>query len=126
MLTALFRLKGEGGISGPDLAGIGDRRSAVYLRESLLNPEAALPDGYMLTAVTLKNGTKVTGTRANEDSFSIQIRDAAGRAHSFWKTDIAQLNKQFGKSPMPSYKTRLTEAELTDMVAYLVSLKESK
>src|SRR5580693_416968 len=31
-------IKGEGGISGPDLAGIGGRRSAGYLRESLVDP----------------------------------------------------------------------------------------
>jgi hypothetical protein len=49
-----------------------------------------------------------------------------GRSHSFWKQDIDQLNKQRGKSPMPSYKGQLSEDELTDVVAYLVSLKEEK
>ena len=119
-------MKGDGGISGPDLAGIGVRRSAAYLKESLVTPEAALPDGYLLVTVSLKSGSSVTGLRANEDSFSIQVLDAAGRVHSFWKSDVAELKKQRGKSPMPSYKGTLSEDELTDLVAYLASLKEEK
>ena len=119
-------MKGDGGISGPDLAGIGERRSAVYLKESLLNPDAAVPDGYLLVTASLKNGTNITGLRANEDSFSIQILDSTGRAHSLWKSEVAELKKQPGKSAMPSYKGKLSEEEITDLVAYLASLKEEK
>jgi len=64
--------------------------------------------------------------RVNEDSFSIQIRDDSGRSYSFWKTDVAKIDKQRGKSPMPSYKGQLSDDELTDVVAYLASLKEEK
>jgi len=76
--------------------------------------------------VVAKNGQSVTGVRVNEDSFSIQIRDDAGRSHSFWKHEITQVDKQRGKSPMPSYKGKLAEDELTDLVAHLASLKEEK
>src|SRR5436190_1522451 len=72
-------MKGEGGISGPDLTGIGARRSAGYLRESLVDPSAAVPDGYLLVSVVTKGGEKVSGVRVNEDSFSLQIRDGSGR-----------------------------------------------
>ena len=116
----------EGGISGPNLAGIGSSRSAAFLRESLLDPSAAVPEGYLLVTVVPKNGEAVTGVRVNEDSFSIQVRDNAGRSHSFWKSEVTQIDKQQRKSPMPSYKGQLSEAELTDLVAYLASLKEAK
>src|SRR5579859_1891503 len=119
-------IKGEGGISGPDLAGIGDRRSAAYLRESLVDPGAAVPERYLLVTVATKDGRNVTGVRVNEDSFSLQLRDDSGRSYSFWKHEIAQVNKQRGKSPMPSYKGQLSDDELTDLVAYLASLKEEK
>jgi putative heme-binding domain-containing protein len=124
--AACHSIQGEGGLSGPDLAGIGVRRSAQYLRESVVDPQAAVPEGYMLVTVVAKDGQKVTGVRVNEDSFSIQVRDDSGRSHSFWKTEIAQTDKQRGKSPMPSYKAQLAEDELTDLVAYLASLKEAK
>lgn len=119
-------LNGEGGVSAPDLTGVGARRSAAYLKESILTPEAAVPDGYMLVTVRTRDGAPVTGVRANEDSFSIQLRDAAGRLHSFWKAEIGEPVKQRGKSPMPSYQGTLTDEEVTDLVAYLASLKEEK
>jgi cytochrome c oxidase cbb3-type subunit III len=117
---------GEGGVAGPDLSSIGDSRSAAYLRESIVNPGAAVPEGYLLVTVVPNGGERVTGMRVNEDSFSIQIRDNSGRSYSFWKKDLAQVERQQGKSPMPSYQGQLAEAELTNLVAYLASLKEAK
>ncbi len=119
-------IHGDGGVSGPDLADIGSRRSAGYLRESIVDPQAAVPEGYLLTTLVTKNGQNLTGVRVNEDSFSIQIRDGSGRSYSFWKSDVAKIDKQRGKSPMPSYKGQLTDDELTDLVAYLASMKEEK
>jgi len=119
-------IHGEGGVAGPDLSGIGESRSAAYLRESLVTPGAAVPEGYLLVTVVPKSGERVTGARVNEDSFSIQIRDSGGRSYSFWKKDVAQIDRQPGKSPMPSYQGQLADGELTDLVAYLASLKEAK
>jgi cytochrome c oxidase cbb3-type subunit III len=113
-------------VAGPDLSSIGDSRSAAYLRESLLKPDAAVPEGFLLVTVVPNSGQPVTGARVNEDSFSIQIRDSQGRSLSFWKKDLAKIDRQRGKSPMPSYQGQLTEAELTDLTAYLASLKETK
>jgi len=119
-------IMGEGGVAGPDLSAIGSMRSATHLRESLIDPQASVPEDYLLLTVTPKNGTAVTGVRVNEDSFSIQVRDSSGRSMSFWKSDIASIERQRGRSPMPSYKGQLLDSELTDLVAYLASLKERK
>ncbi len=119
-------IRGEGGVAGPDLSAVGEARSAAYLRESLVNPGAAAPEGYLLVTVVPNAGERVTGVRVNEDSFSIQIRDSAGRSYSFWKKDVSHVEKQRGKSLMPSYQGQLSDAELTDLVAYLASLKEVK
>jgi cytochrome c1 len=64
--------------------------------------------------------------RANEDSFTIQLRDASNRFHSFRKQEITELKKEAGVSSMPSYKTTLTDAEIEDLVAYLASLRGEK
>jgi putative heme-binding domain-containing protein len=116
---------GEGGISGPDLTLIGAARSATHLRESIIDPEASVPEDFLMVTVTPKSGSAVAGVRVNEDSFSIQVRDSNGRSHSFWKSDVERIERQKGKSPMPSFKAQLSDAELTDLVAYLASLKET-
>ena len=124
--TGCHSIHGEGGVAGPDLAAIGDSRSAAYLRESIVNPGAAVPEDYLLVTVTPKSGSRVTGTRLNEDSFSLQFRDSGGHFYSFRKSEVAQIDEPRGRSPMPSYEGQLSDAELTDVVAYLASLREAK
>jgi len=124
--TSCHAINGEGGVSGPALTSIGARRSAAYLRAALVTPESAVPDNYLLVTAAPKSGPPTTGRRINEDSFSIQLLDNKGRVHSFWKSELADLTKQPRKSPMPSYKAAFSDAELTDLVSYLASLKEDK
>ncbi|MBI3470763.1 MAG: c-type cytochrome [Candidatus Solibacter usitatus] len=113
----------KGGRMGPDLSEAGLRRSAAYLREALLRPEADVPEGFLQVRLTPRRGEAMTAIRLNEDTYSIQVRDLNDRLHSFWKHDLAQLEKQPGKSPMPAYGTVFSVSELDDIVAYLVSLR---
>jgi putative heme-binding domain-containing protein len=116
-------MNGRGGALGPDLTDIGARRSPSYLRESLVEPEAAVPDGFLQVELLTRDGRRIKGVRLNEDTFSIQIHDLAGNFHSFFRSELQQLNKQPGKSPMPSYQDTFTARELDDLVSYLDSLR---
>jgi len=116
---------GRGGAIGPDLTDIGARASAAFIRSSLLDPEAAVPDGFLQVRAIHKDGRTITGVRCNEDSFSIQLRDISGEFYSFWKRELRALHKEWGKSPMPSYRDSLSSSDLDDLVAYLVSLEGS-
>jgi putative heme-binding domain-containing protein len=118
-------VSGRGGATGPDLTDIGARASAAFIRSSLLDPEAGVPDGFLLVRAVHKDGRTITGVRCNEDSFSIQLRDISGEFHSFWKDELQGLHKEWGKSPMPGYRDRLSPSDLDDLVAYLVSLEGS-
>ena len=121
---------------GPDLTEIGVRRGPSHLKTSLLDPEAeipdnfsvyrrvvVMPDNFLQVRVLTVDGRRLTGVRLNEDLLSIQLRDYSGGLHSFLKSELRELHKDWGKSPMPSYRNTLTEAELEDLVAYLVSLR---
>jgi cytochrome c oxidase cbb3-type subunit 3 len=126
----------RGGRLGPDLTEIGGRRSPAYLRTSMLNPEAEVPEGFAfyrkviympdnflrVRAVTT-DGKQITGVRVDEDTFTIQIRDDSDRLFSFRKNELRELNEDWGKSPMPNYAGKLSEAELQNLVAYLASLQ---
>jgi putative heme-binding domain-containing protein len=121
---------------GPDLTSVGARRSAEFIRQSLVDPGSALPQGltgvlafgfreYLpVTAVEQPGRSELQGHRVNETSFAILVRDRAGKLHSFHKTELVELTKQFGQSLMPSYRELLSDAELDDLVAYLISLPE--
>jgi putative heme-binding domain-containing protein len=119
-------VRGQGGSLGPDLSEVGARRSPAYLREALTDPGASAPEGFLVISVTTRDGRRVRGTRINEDSFTIQLRDANNRFHSFRKRELAEVNKEFGASTMPSYQTTLTASEIDDLVAYLASLRGEK
>jgi putative heme-binding domain-containing protein len=119
-------IDGKGGRLGPDLSSIGARRSLAHLRESLVKPEADAPDRFAWVTVVDRSGAKIEGVRLNEDTFSIQIRDAKDHLRSFWKRDVKQVHVDLKKSPMPSYAKTLAESELGDLVAYLAGLGGEK
>jgi cytochrome c oxidase cbb3-type subunit 3 len=118
-------IRGEGGASGPELTEIGARRSAAYLREALIDPDASVPEKFLTVSVTTRADRKHRGVRINEDSFTIQLRDDKDHFRSFRKAELKELKKEFGVSTMPNYKT-FAAAELDDMVAYLASLRGEK
>ena len=115
----------EGGVTGPDLNGIGARRTLAQLQTAVLDPNAeVLPDYWRLRART-KSGQTVAGTRMNEDMISFQIREPSGRLRSLWKSELASYEMDH-TSPMPSFQGKLQPAELEDLVAYLVSLQAAE
>jgi len=116
-------IEGQGGILGPDLSDVGLRRGADYLRESLVSPDATIPERYLLVRAQTRAGEEVVGVRVNEDSFTIQLRDQAGRIHSLSKLELEDLEKAFGESLMPSYGSELSASELENLIAYLASLR---
>jgi len=119
-------IAGRGGALGPDLNDIGSRRSPAYLREALLDPEAALPEGFLQVRLVTMDGRRMTGVRLNEDAFSIQLRDLSDQFHSFWKDELQEIENQPGKSPMPGYSDVFNPRELDDIIAYLASFRGAR
>jgi cytochrome c oxidase cbb3-type subunit 3 len=113
---------GRGGALGPELGNIGARRDVDELRNSLVDPDAVVVVGFVKTRVTTADGTTLTGVRLNEDSFSIQIRDTSNKFHSFWKSELRQIEKELDRSLMPSSRDTLSADEREDVVSYLISL----
>lgn len=112
----------EGGHLGPDLTDVGRRKTLAYLEESIVSPDADVPFAYRAVRITTKSGESIGGLRLNEDDVSIQLRDAQDRLRSFLKDDLAAV--RYDKSSlMPSYAQVLSRKEITDLVAYLNSLR---
>ena len=112
---------GEG--FGPELTDIGTRRNGAHLRQAILKPATLLPEGFLYVSAVTQNGATVRGIRVNEDSFNIQIKDARGQFYSLTKSELKDLKRLPGETPMPSYEKSLHAEELDDLVAYLATLK---
>ena len=115
-------VSGAGGFSGPDLSGIGSRRTLAQLETALLDPDAEVDSDYWSLRARTKSGQTVNAIRMNEDTDSFQILESSGRLRSLWKADLASY-EIVHTSPMPSYKGKLSRSEVEDLVAYLVSLR---
>ena len=133
--SACHMIAGEGGSIGPDLTRIGAMRGPASLKARLLDPAANLPQlggggmmgnswtQYAMYRAVEKNGHVVEGTRMSEDSFTIVLKDATGKLHALWKPDLHSLEREPAKSIMPSFKGTLSDEQLEDVVAYLLTLK---
>ncbi len=119
--STCHRVDGTGGRLGPELSRIGQVRRAAELEQSVLDPGAeVLPTSRFYRVVT-RGGQTITGRLLNHDTFTVQLLDSAEQLRSFEKADLREQG--FVASPMPSGKGTLSAAEVTDVVAYLVSLK---
>ncbi|HKX00796.1 MAG TPA: c-type cytochrome [Bryobacteraceae bacterium] len=111
----------EGSVFGPDLTRIGAGRSAEYIRESLINPSADIPDEFNGVTVVTRDGKRITGIRINEDTFTVQLRDASQKFRMFEKDEVKSVTHET-KSLMPAYSS-LPNDDLQNLLAYLDSLR---
>jgi putative heme-binding domain-containing protein len=119
-------VNGRGKRMGPDLSQVGRTRSAKYLRESVVNPGLDLTPGYQTITVVTKGGKKIVGAQRSYDDFSVQLMDASENYYSFQKSDVASIKQEY-KSLMPdTYGKLFSEAELSDVVAYMASLRGTR
>jgi putative heme-binding domain-containing protein len=111
----------QGSVFGPELTRIGAGRSVEYTRESIVNPSADVPEEYAGVSVITRDGKRITGVRVNEDTFSVQLRDASQNFRMFQKDEVQQVTRE-EKSLMPVYSS-LSKDDLQNLLAYLDSLR---
>lgn len=119
-------VNGRGGTLGPELTSVGAIRGATHLRESIINPEAAHPPGYLVVRAVTTAGTAIRGIRVNEDVFWVHVRDAGGTVHALEKSALTSLDREPAGTLMPSYTSRFSASELDDVVAYLTTLRGAR
>ena len=113
----------RGGRIGPNLSRIGASRSVAALEREIRKPGEVIPVGFETVTVVTRDGRRVRGARKNEDTFSIQLMTAAEDVLSFSKSDV-EVVAEPEQSLMPVYgATRLSDAELSDVIRYLRTLR---
>jgi len=122
--SSCHMIAGLGGFLGPDLSDVASMRPAEEIREAILHPQ---PDPRAKTAVIFtRDDRKYLGIIRNEDNFSVQLQTADGAFHLFDRAEIERVEYQ-KQSLMPAnYATRLSAAELDDIVSFLMATSRAR
>lgn len=119
---ACHRISGRGSRQAPDLSDIGLARTAEAIHRTLIDPSSGMLPINRPVRIVMKDGRSITGRRLNEDTFTVQVIDGKEQLHSLVKSDMRTMTVET-TSPMPAYAARLTAEELSDVIAYLLTLK---
>jgi len=113
-----------GGRLGPDLSRIGIARSVDALKQRVRGDYGKMVDpNYAPTTLVDASGARVQGVSKNQDLFSIQVLDAAGRIQGYDKEALRSLDVSM-TSMMPAFSPEmLSDTALEDLVSYLVTLR---
>ena len=120
------RVGNKGSYTALNLSDAGLLHPPSYIERALLDPDsslAAVPESRQIRAVT-KQGRVVTGRRLNEDTYTIQLMDEHQNLVSLDKSDLRSLTV-VEESPMPSLNGKLTDSQISDLVAYLSTLRST-
>jgi putative heme-binding domain-containing protein len=114
------RVNGQGPRAAPELSDIGALRTPAALQRKLLDPTSAMmPINRPVTALT-RDGRTIRGRRLNEDTYTVQMIDSQERLISLVKQELIRF--EIGRTSMMP-EPPLTQDELADVVAYLLTLK---
>ena len=127
-------VEGKGGRLGPELTAVGGSRTREAIIDSVRNPRRRLawglpestkefPQEYLSVTAVTADGKQIKGVTLNEDSFSVVIMEIMGeQIHLLEKNTLLSYSKS-RDSAMPKYAAdTLSDKELEDIVAYLVSV----
>ncbi|HEY7445055.1 MAG TPA: c-type cytochrome [Vicinamibacterales bacterium] len=117
------RVAGQGPRAAPDLSDIGVIRAPAVLERSLRDPTSALLPINRPVRIVMRDGRTILGRRLNEDTHTVQLIDEHERLVSITKKDVRTLDVA-KESAMPAYAGRLSDNEMADVVAYLLTLRK--
>lgn len=121
--AACHKVGEKGGELGPELTHVGGVRSGAELVESILEPSARIAAGFEVTELRTREGVTLLGRVVAEDESSVIVASAGDARQTIAKADVVARTPRV-ESLMPAgFATRLTVADLSDLLAYLSSLR---
>lgn len=119
--SSCHKVGSEGNSIGPDLTAIGKKFDKTALLDAIINPSAAIVFGYEPWLVNTKDGASYYGFLLSQNKQAVVIKDIAGQKHIIPLQKISSKEKQ-DKSLMPDpVANGLTEQNLADISAFLLS-----
>lgn len=97
--------------TGPNLA---------ELQRSIVDPNAVVSNTNRYVQLSMKDGSIVVAKLLNQDTFAVQVFNSKENLETISRSNIKSMDF---KSPMPSYRDKLSSQELADLLSYLGTLK---
>jgi putative heme-binding domain-containing protein len=120
--TTCHRVNGSGARTAPDLSAIGRLRNSTDIERAILEPDFAVVPSNRFVRLVTRDGATITGRMLNQDMFTVQLIDSKEQLRSLMRADLKEFTF-VDRSPMPSYRGKLSPGEVADLVSYLVSLQ---
>lgn len=113
------RIRGEGGVAGPDLSNL-IHRDARSVERDIREPSATLHPDYVTYLAELKNGDSLTGFIRSQGDDSIRLFEADGKDTVIPRADLQNLHPT-GQSLMPtSLLDTLKPDDVRDLMTFLL------
>jgi putative heme-binding domain-containing protein len=115
-------MRGEGGVSGPDLTQLGTRFSYRDMLEAIITPSKEISDQYGATVFYLKEGGSVVGRMISQDQDKYIISQnpfSPEITREVLKKDVSRTRLSEVSPMLPGLINRLNGEELKDLLAYL-------
>jgi putative heme-binding domain-containing protein len=112
---------GKGGFIGPDLTSYGQTHSTEKMKAAITDSAQRVGGEPLVTAITT-SGENIQGVVRNEDNFTLQLQSLDGAFHFLAKSDLKSIDRANGSIMPADYGSRLSAAQLNDLVSYLLEL----
>jgi len=124
--ASCHQLEGVGNAFAPALEDIGDRTTAEFLARSILEPSAAITEGFALQAFTQQDGRYVAGIVLEETGREVKVAVTGDLVTRVPKAQLAK-RETLNISAMPAvFGAMLRPQQVADVVAYLLEQKSKK
>ncbi len=118
------RLEGFGNVFAPDLSDIGTRADAATIVQSILEPSAAITEGFAMQVLTTRSGTSWAGIVVGETGQAIEIAMVNGSVVTVPLKDIVKRETAPVSAMPPTFAAMLAPKDVADITAYLLARKE--
>ena len=124
--ASCHQLEGIGNTFAPALENIGERTTAEFLARSILEPSAAITEGFTLQAFTQQDGRYVAGIVLEETGREVKVAVTGDLVTRVPKAQLAK-RETLNISAMPAvFGAMLRPQQVADVVAYLLEQKSKK
>ena len=124
--TKCHTVDGSAGKAGPDLFAIGDKFGRSDIIDSILHPSQTIAEGYAATTIETKGEEVYTGVIKRATADWIELMLGNGQLIRVATSDIARRNNSEISLMPEGLVSGLTLQQFTDLIEYLVSLKQAQ